>query len=137
MTDREARMIAEVRRTLGAFNRGDFDAAVKNVHAEIEFVPASQQTLKGAARFRAWMEPDAFESTVVEPMDFRIVANKVLFRARAHIKGAGSGIEVDALGWTVWTFDDAGLVTRIEMYLDHEKADALEAVGLSEQDAHA
>jgi hypothetical protein len=36
-----------------------------------------------------------------------------------------------------WTYDEAGLVTRIEIYLDHQEEEALEAVGLSEQDAHA
>jgi ketosteroid isomerase-like protein len=36
--------------------------------------------------------------------------------------------------WQVWRFD-TGKVTRWEEYLD--RAEALEAVGLSEQDAHA
>jgi hypothetical protein len=78
------------------------------------------------------MEPDAFESQLVEPLDFRVVGNKVLVRTRSHIKGAGSGIEVDALGWVVYTYDEAGLVTRVELYLDHQEAEALEAAGLSE-----
>jgi ketosteroid isomerase-like protein len=139
MTNRDAEIVAGVRRGLDAFSRGDFDAVVKNIHPEIELVPPTggEQTLKGAARVRAWMEPDAFESNVVEPLDFRVVANKLLVRTRSHIKGAGSGIEVDALSWAVLTYDEAGLVTRIEIYLDHQEAEALEALGLSEQDAHA
>ena len=138
MTNRDAEIVAEVRRALDAYSRRDFDAAMKNVHPEIELVPAGgQPTLKGAARFRAWMEPDAFESQVIEPMDIRVVGNKVLYRARTHIKGAGSGIEADFLAWAVWTFDEAGLNTRIEVFLDHQEAEALEASGLSEQDAHA
>jgi ketosteroid isomerase-like protein len=138
MTNRDAEIVAEVRRVFDAFNRGDLNAAMKNIHPEAELVTTGgQQTLKGAARVRAWMEPDAFESQVVEPLDFRVVANRVLVRARSHIKGAGSGIEVDALGWMVWTYDEAGLATRLELYLGHQEAEALEAVGLSEQDAHA
>jgi ketosteroid isomerase-like protein len=138
MTNRDAEIVAEVRRALDAYSRRDFDVAMKNVHPEIELVPAGgQPTLKGAARFRAWMEPDAFESQVTEPLDFCVVGNKVLVRTRAHIKGAGSGIEADFLAWMVWTYDEGALATRIEIYLDHERAEALEAVGLSEQDAHA
>jgi ketosteroid isomerase-like protein len=133
MTNRDAEIVAGVRRALEAFSRGDFDAAMKNFHPEIELVPlGGQQTLKGAARIRAWMEPDAFESQVIEPQDIRVVGDKVLIRTRSHIKGAGSGIEVDALGWVVYTYDEAGLVTRVELYLDHQEAEALEAVGLSE-----
>ena len=138
MTNRDAEIVAEVRRVFDAFNRGDLDAAMKNIHPEAELVTTGgQQTLKGAARVRAWMEPDAFESQVVEPLDFRVVANRGLVRVRSHIKGAGSGIEVDALGWMVWTYDEAGLATRLELYLGHQEADALEAMGLSEQEAHA
>jgi hypothetical protein len=83
------------------------------------------------------MEPDAFESQVIELLDIRVVGNKVLTRTRTHGKGARSGIEIDALGWVVWTFDEAGLATRIETFLVHQEAEALEAVGLSEHDNRA
>jgi ketosteroid isomerase-like protein len=133
MSQENVEIAAEVRRALDAYSRGDFDAAMKNVHPEIELVLAgSQHSLKGAARFRAWMEPDAFESQVIEPLDVRVVGSKVLIRIRTHIKGAGSGIEADFLGWGVWTYGEGGLATRIEIYLDHQKAEALEAAGLSE-----
>jgi ketosteroid isomerase-like protein len=125
--------IERVRATYDAYNRGDFDAAMETVHPDIEFVPpGGQQAIRGAARVRAWMEPDAFESQVVEPLDFRVAGNKVLVHARTKIRGAGSGIEADFLFWAVWTYDDAGLQTRVEIYLDREEAEALEAVGLSE-----
>src|SRR5439155_12453962 len=55
--------IERVRATYDAFNRGDFDAAMETVHPDVEFVPpGGQQAMRGAARVRAWMEPDAFES---------------------------------------------------------------------------
>lgn len=133
MTNRDAEVVAGVRRALDAYSRGDFDAAMKNVHPEVELVLAGgQHALKGAARVRAWMEPDAFESQVIEPLDVRVVANKVLIRQRTHIKGAQSGIEADFLNWQVWTYDEAGLATRIEIFLPHQEAEALEAAGLSE-----
>jgi hypothetical protein len=41
------------------------------------------------------------------------------------------------MGWGVWTYDEAGLTTRLEIYLDHQRSEALAAAGLSEHDAHA
>ena len=34
--------------------------------------------------------------------------------------------------WAVWTLNDDGLVARIESFLPHQEADALEVAGLSE-----
>jgi hypothetical protein len=34
--------------------------------------------------------------------------------------------------WVVWTVDDDGLMTRMEGFLPHQEAEALEAAGLSE-----
>ena len=106
---------------------------MKGVHPGIELVLAGdQQPLKGAAQFRAWMEPDAFESQVMEPLDFRVVGNKVLVRQLNHIRAAGSGFEGDFLFWNVYTHDEAGLLIRLEVYLHYQEAEALEAAGLSE-----
>ena len=133
MSQENVEIAADVRRALDAYSRGDFDAAMETVHPDIEFAPpGGQQTLKGAARFRAWMDPDAFESQMIDLLDIRVVGKKALVRMRTHIKGAGSGIEADFRTWGVWTYDDAGRQTRIEIYLDHEEAEALEAAGLSE-----
>jgi ketosteroid isomerase-like protein len=125
--------IETIRAFYDVYNRGDFDALPKPLHPEIEIVPAGNQPpIKGAARVRAWMEPDAFESQVVELLDLRGVGGKVLVRARSKIRGAGSGIEAEFDFWAVWTFDEAGLTTRVEIYLEHQEGEALEAAGLSE-----
>jgi ketosteroid isomerase-like protein len=116
-----------------AYNRRDFDHLPKPLHPDIELLPSGDQApIKGAARVRAWMEPDAFESQVIEPLDLRAVGDKVLVRGRTKIRGAGSGIEAEFLFWAVWIFDRAGLTTRVEIYLEHQEAEALEAAGLSE-----
>jgi hypothetical protein len=54
--------------------------------------------------------------------------------ARQHVTGRGraSGIDLDTITWSVWTLDEDGLITRIEIYLPHEKGKALEAAGLRE-----
>ena len=133
MADREEEIIVRLRRSYEAFSRGDFDAAIEITHPEVEFVlPGSQGSLRGAEAVRAWMEPDAFEAQEVEPLDFRIKGNKVLVRLHTWGRGAGSGIELELDMWVVWTLNDDGLVTRVENYLDHQKAEALEAAGLSE-----
>ena len=132
MPDRDEEIVAGLRGIYEAFNRGDFDAAIAVAHPEIEyFPPGGQSSLRGADAVRAWMEPDAFESQRVEPLDFRVVGNKVLLRARTEFRGASSGIEADDLFWVVFTFDEAGFVTRAEIYLDHQEDEALEAAGLS------
>ncbi len=46
-------------------------------------------------------------------------------------QGAASGIEMDVRTWSVWTFDEDGLIARIEIDLDHEEERAREAAGLS------
>ncbi len=125
--------IDRLRAAFDAFNGGDFDAALTFAHPDIEFVPPGGQTsYKGTESFRAWMEPDAFETQVIEPLDFIVAGNRVLVRQRSTARGAGSGIELELSTWNVWTFDDEGLVTRVETFLEHEEARAREAAGLSE-----
>ena len=53
-------------------------------------------------------------------------------RQHTQARGAGSGIDLDMEMWTVWTFDDDLLVTRVESFLPHQESEALEAAGLSE-----
>jgi hypothetical protein len=78
------------------------------------------------------MEPDAFEDQRFEPLDFTVNGGKVLVRQRMTGRGAGSGVEFDLTLFVVFTIDDGGLVTRLEAFLPHEEAEALEAAGLSE-----
>jgi ketosteroid isomerase-like protein len=126
-------MINGVRRAYEAFNRADFDTAIELAHPECEFVPPGDQApLRGADAVRAWMEPDAFESQQLEPREFRVQGNKVLVRQHVWARGAGSGIEIELETWVLWTLDDDGLATRVEAFLPHEDAQALEAAGLSE-----
>jgi ketosteroid isomerase-like protein len=133
MSDRDKEIVASLRRLYEAFNRGDFDAAIAGAHPEIEYVPpGGQSSLRGAEAVRAWMEPDAFEENQVEPLEFSIHDNKVLVRQHAKARGAGSGIELDMEIWAVWTLNDDGLATRLEVYLPHQEAEALEAAGLRE-----
>jgi hypothetical protein len=133
MSEENVEIIESLERGFEAYSRGDFDAAVENMHPEIELFPAGRQPMiRGVGAIRAWMEPDAFESQVVEPLEFRFAGDKVLVRHHSKIRGAGSGIEADFVNWTVWTFNEAGVMTRLEIYLPNQEAEALEAAGLLE-----
>lgn len=122
-------LIERLRRTYELFNAEEFDAAVEMAHPDIVFVrPGAQSELRGADALRAWMEPDAFESQVIEPDEFEATGNRVLVRQRASARGAASGIEVEIESWTVWTFDDDGKATRMEFFLPHEEDQARRAL---------
>ena len=124
--------VETIRRAYEAFSRGDFDTARKVAHPEAVLVrPGGQSPLRGAA-FRAWMEPDALAEQRIEPCEFRVNGDKVLVRHHIRSRGAGSGIEVEADFWAVWTFDEDSLVTRIEVFSVHQQGEALKAAGLRE-----
>jgi ketosteroid isomerase-like protein len=69
-----------------------------------------------------------------EPEEFIDAGEKVIVIARMGGRGKGSGVEVEQRFAMVWTLS-GGEVTRIALYRDRN--DALEAVGLSKQDAPA
>jgi limonene-1,2-epoxide hydrolase len=125
----EEQMIARVKATFEAFNRRDFKTATENAHPDIVFLrPGGQSELRGIEALRAWMEPDAFESQILHPELLEAAGNRVLVRQHAVARGAGSGIEVEIDSWGVWTFDEDGLVTRVEVYLHHQEAEARRAL---------
>jgi ketosteroid isomerase-like protein len=122
-------IIELLRRSYEAFNRGDFDAAVEVVHPDVVFVRTGDQSdLRGVDAFRGWMEPEAFESLHIEPVEFEVAGDKVLIRQRSTARGAGSGIEMRIDNWAVWTLDADLRITRIETYLDHEEDEARRAL---------
>src|SRR5215213_1428820 len=83
---------------------------------------------------RFWSEfAESWESVRIEPHEFIEAGEHVVVPLTMHTRGR-DGIEVQArITWT-WTILDGDLV-RLCMYQDRQ--DALEAVGVSEQDAHA
>jgi ketosteroid isomerase-like protein len=126
--------VEAMRRWLEAISSEDFDAALALVHPDIELVPpGGQAPYRGTESLRRWMQPDAFQEQVVTPVEIVVAADRtVLGRQHLKARGAASGIEMEGHSWSVWTFDEAGLITRIEIYLDHEENKAREAAGLSE-----
>jgi ketosteroid isomerase-like protein len=123
-----------VRRWFEAFSSENFDAAIALVHGEVVFVPpGGQAPYAGVESLRRWMGPDVFLDQVAHPLEITAASDRTIL-ARQHVTGRGraSGIDLDTITWSVWTLDEDGLITRIEIYLPHEKGKALEAAGLRE-----
>jgi ketosteroid isomerase-like protein len=82
--------------------------------------------------FREWAEP--FREYYIEPLDFIEQEDRVIIPQRHRGIGSTSGVSVEDEFTHVYEVRDH-LITRIDEY-DTLNA-ALEAVGLSEHDAHA
>ena len=129
----EDEILENLKNAYALFNRGDFDAAVELAHPDIEFVPpGGQPSFRGAKALRAWMEPDAFDSQEIHPLELTLSGNKVLVRLLTRARGSGSGIEIELLMWNVWTFDSDGLWIQVKNFLPHEEAEARSAAGLAD-----
>jgi ketosteroid isomerase-like protein len=75
---------------------------------------------------------ETWEADSVEPISFVDVGDRVLMRFSWHTAGQGPGSHLE---FTHVATVQNGKIVRQEYHWDH--AEALETVGLSEQDAHA
>jgi ketosteroid isomerase-like protein len=129
-----------VRRHIDAYNRRDLRAllALWRSDAEIDW-SQSRGPLKGVycgiREIEAfWKEFwSMFEEIQVETHGFTEIGSEVVVPNTAHLQGR-EGINVVARSAYVYTVEN-GEITRLRMF--QEQAEALEAVGLSEQDARA
>jgi ketosteroid isomerase-like protein len=76
---------------------------------------------------------ETWESVRAEPHEFIEAGDLVVVPQTLHVRGR-EGIEAVSHVAHVWTIRD-GAIERVSMY--QERQDALDAVGLSEQDARA
>jgi ketosteroid isomerase-like protein len=133
MDERDEEIIARMRRLYDAFNRGDFDRVMEMAHPDIEVVrPGGLGVISGATAVRTWMEPDAFEKQVTEPLAFRVSGDKVVVHVRTRNRGAGSGIELEDHGFQLWTLGEDDLVIRHEFFFADQEAEALRAAGMAD-----
>ena len=128
-----------VKAAIDAYNREDWDAYFKDLAPgfELDFSRAvgPWRGVFGLDQFRRVVEEfrETWESTRQEPHEFIEAGDLVVMDSTMHVKARG-GIEVVSSAAFVWTIRN-GAIERVTMY--QERQDALEAVGLSEQDAHA
>jgi ketosteroid isomerase-like protein len=129
-----------VRRAIEAWNRGDLDAIVATLHPDVEYVttglfPGLDPAYHGHDGFRRFWQDfrETWESLSIEIHELRDAGERVLLLCTFNARGR-DGLEVRRQVASVATIRD-GLNVRHENYGDWTTA--LEAVGLSEQDAHA
>ena len=128
-----------VKAVIEATNREDWDAAFQDAAPGLEFDMSRSlgpwRGVYGVDQFRRFVDEftDSWESMRMEPHEFIEAGDHVVTPGTTHLRGR-DGIEVSATGAWVWTIRD-GALERWAQY--QESREALEAVGLSEQDAHA
>jgi ketosteroid isomerase-like protein len=125
--------VDKAREFIDAYNRRDFEAAVKDFDPEVEWVlPAQQQSDSGRgpdAAIRFFNEIDeTMEELTLKPQEFIDAGDHVATRLRHQGRGKRSGIEIDEeLYHQVATFRD-GKIVRMEYFADWDEA--LAAAGL-------
>ncbi|CAN5141655.1 hypothetical protein BH24ACT23_BH24ACT23_01240 [soil metagenome] len=128
-----------LKRGMEAFNRRDWDAALKLVAEDAVWttyfgtVEGERSRFGRAAIRRAWeAAAEVFGGDVyrIEPREFRdLGGGTILARVRLSGRGTASGVEVETEYAQLWTLR-WGLAVRVDSYAD--VAEALEAAGLSE-----
>ena len=118
------------------WNRGDTTVDAERFHPDLEYLPrrsATEGAYRGLAGLQSFIA-DTFE--VFEKFElhfeFADLGERVLAWGHIHVRARGSGIETDIQSGGIFEFRD-GKVVRWEDF--GSKDAALEAVGLSEQDA--
>ena len=123
-----------------AFNRGDFEACLATVHPSIEWWPASDELIvepyrghDGYAKLFAETR-EGVPDIQAEIEELFAVGDQVVTCLRFWGHGRESGAPVEVRETQVFRFRDGKVIEAREY---RTRAEALEAVGLSEQDAHA
>jgi ketosteroid isomerase-like protein len=121
-----------------AFNARNPEALMDTCTADVEIddrLRVDAGLYRGREQVRAYFDGlwEVSRSAEVEPVELRCHRDRVWVRATVWAQGQASGAAAGITFAHVFTILD-GRIKRIEVYLD--PTEALEAVGLSEKDAH-
>jgi len=128
-----------VRRCVEAFDRGDYESALEALAPDVEYdlshfpdggVYRGHDGVREA--FRIWM--GTWQDYRQERDELIDAGDEVIVPTREYGRGKGSGLALERRTFGVWTLRE-GRVVRFRFY--STMAEALEAVGLPEQDVHA
>ena len=126
-----------LRRSIEAFNRGDWEGVVAEFSPEFEYVstgalPGARGVARGPDGYReyllGWLVRE-FADSRVELHEVIDLGDRVVEASTNRGRGRQSGAEVAWDIWIVWSFRD-GQVVHGRGFTS--RAEALEAVGLSE-----
>jgi ketosteroid isomerase-like protein len=128
------------RRAQEAYNEGDWDAVLATMDPNVVFDSTRAgpdgevyRGHEGAKRF--WrMLRDVFGSLRNEPEEIIDNGDRLFTRIRQRSTGRASGAMTEDVIYQIITLNE-GKAIRVVFF--RERAEALEAAGLSEQDAHA
>ena len=130
-----------VRQIYERWGRGDFRAGSELYDPYVLLVLRPEFAEAGAYcgpdEIRKYMQEDFladFEGAAIAGEDFLEAGDSVVVRVNQQATGPASGAPVGMRYYQVWTFRRRSVI-RIECI--RERRDALEAVRLSKQDAHA
>ena len=127
-----------VRRWIDAFNRRDFEGIREVIDLNFDFCSAVEQKtyrgIGGLVEFRDEVDALIEGFHTEEDRFLNVGEDRVIHLYRVLGRGAGSGVPVSRHNAIVWQLRGGKLLTA-QVYLDQRQA--LEAVGLSEQDVHA
>ena len=125
--------VDRTREFIDAYNRRDFDAATRDFDPDIEWVLPDHQRSdsaigkRGIIRFWEGLD-ETFDELQLRPQEYVDAGDRVATRLRHHVRGKGSGLEMEnELYHQVTTFRD-GTIVRIEYVTTWEEA--LEAAGV-------
>ena len=124
-----------IRRGWEAFDRGDLSAAMAAMSPDmVTYVAPPAPTTGTYHGIDGWVQSmldwaEGFDELVITGEEFFDAGDQVVVHARHRASGAESGVPVEADVWYVWTVR-AGKLVRADTFT--EKAEALEAAGLSE-----
>jgi ketosteroid isomerase-like protein len=129
-----------VHRLVEAWNEGNVDTFLGffDHDCEVTFPPEVPEPgpFRGHAELRQWAEGfmAAWQSHHAEVVETHAARDTVVVSLHLAGRGRGSGVEMEETDAHLFTFRN-GRIARWQNFVDH--AEALEAVGLSEQDARA
>jgi ketosteroid isomerase-like protein len=126
-----------MRQAFEAFEEGDVRALARFLHPDVQWKavedPVPRRGFDGVlASLAAWFE--VWEEAHVDLEELEDAGASVIAVVNMRGRHAGSRSEVSERFFQVWTMRDGRITSFHEYKTRHE---ALEAVGLSEQDAHA
>ena len=132
--------VERIRNAFAGTTAGDFSYLPGLIDENCEFrlppdFPGTQGT-RGPKGFLSVVQEfeEAFEEIRYEPREFLDQGDRLFVAVRTVGRARHTGIAMDGVVYWVYTFRNR-LVVTMEAFMD--RAAALEAVGLSEQDAHA